>query len=66
MTITLTPHECDLVVHALRTQAELFEDTAAGLDRHQAQDMAQSFRRQAADARALADRIELAAEVADS
>jgi hypothetical protein len=35
---------------------------AVGLDRHQAQDMAQSFRRQAADARVLADRIEQAKE----
>ena len=58
MTITLTPRERDLVVHALRTQGQLFEDTAVGLDRHQAQDMAKGFRRQAADARALADRIE--------
>jgi len=58
VTLTLTPRERDLVVHALRTQAELFEDTAAGLYRHQAQDMAQSLRRQAADARVLADRIE--------
>ena len=60
MTLTLTPRERDIVVHALRTQAELFEDTAAGLDRHKAQDMAQSFRRQAADARVLADSIEQA------
>jgi len=63
MTIMLTARERDIVVHALRTQAELFEDTAAGLDRHQAQDMAQSFRRQAADARLLADHIEQAKEV---
>jgi len=60
MTLTLTPRERDIVVHALRTQAELFEDTARGLDRHQARDMAQSFRRQAADARVLARRIEQA------
>jgi hypothetical protein len=62
MTITLTPRERDLVVHALRTQGQLFEDTAVGLNRRQAQDLAQSFRRQAADARALADRIEQAEE----
>jgi hypothetical protein len=58
MTITLTPRERDIVVHALRTQAELFEDSAIGLGRHQAQEMAHGFRRQAVDARALADRIE--------
>jgi hypothetical protein len=50
------------VLHALRTAAELFEDTAVNLERQGAEQMAGDFRRRAGHMRALADRIEQATE----
>jgi len=59
----LTAQERDLVLHALRTAAELFEDTAVKLERAGAEQMAGDFRRRAGHMRELSDRIEQAGEV---
>jgi hypothetical protein len=51
------------VLHALRTAAELFEDTAVKVERQGAEQLAEDFRRRARGMLALADRIEQANEV---
>jgi len=54
----LTDHEWDIVLHALRTAAELIADTAATFERHGAERLAGEFRRRADEMRVLANRIE--------
>jgi hypothetical protein len=61
MNVMLTAREREIVVHALRTAAALSDESAAGLERHGALELADDFRRRASEARALADRIEAVA-----
>jgi hypothetical protein len=52
-----------LLVHALRNAAEQFENSAVALERLLARQLAAQFRRYAADARVLAERIATAVYV---